>query len=216
MDLSETIHANSAQLNADDLISGPITVTITKVEESKSADGKQPIDIHLAERTVPWRPCLTMRRLLVHIWGSDGNTYEGRKLTLYRDPAVKYGNELVGGIRISHASHIDKAQKTMLQVTRGRKAPYTVNPMKEAEKDAPPPKQAKKAEKPAETEKKQEDVERQRDLYVEAREAIETDPAYFDANYARLEKELPFEGLEKLSKLHRQTHPGAKGSDVPF
>ena len=46
MDLSSTIEPNSDQVNAEDLIAGPQTVTITGVEAG-TAD--QPVFIHLAE-----------------------------------------------------------------------------------------------------------------------------------------------------------------------
>ncbi|NKU61704.1 hypothetical protein GS891_00190 [Rhodococcus hoagii] len=49
-------------------------------------------------------------------------------MTLYRDPAVRFGGQDVGGIRVSHLSHIDKRLTLALTVTRGRRAPYVVEP----------------------------------------------------------------------------------------
>jgi len=58
-------------------------------------------------------------------------------MRLYRDPKVKFGGMEVGGIRISHASHIDGPKTFPLTATRGRKAPYTVKPLEAQEVEAP-------------------------------------------------------------------------------
>ena len=77
-----------------------------------------------------------MSRVLVHAWGADANKYVGRSLTLYCDPKVKWGGMEVGGIRISHMSHIDSALTMALTATKGNKKPFTVQPM-EIEQDDP-------------------------------------------------------------------------------
>lgn len=129
-DLSDTIAANSDQLNADDLMAGPKTFTITDV--SKGTD-EQKVFIHLAELPgKTYRPSKTMRRLLVAAWGGKGSTYVGRRVTLYRDPAVLFGGKSVGGIKISHASHLERPITAMLNETRGKKVPYTVDPLPDA------------------------------------------------------------------------------------
>lgn len=126
-DLSKTIEAKSNQLNADDLMAAPITVKITKVSAGSS---DQPIAINYeGDKNKPWYPCKTMRRLLVTVWGTDGGSYVGKSVTLFRDPDVKWGGIAVGGIRISHMSHLDKAMTVALTATRGNKKPYTVKPL---------------------------------------------------------------------------------------
>lgn len=128
MDVSKTIDPNSQQLNADDLISGPRTITITKV--SGADDKAQPINIGFdGDNSKPWKPCKSMRRVLVKIWGKEGAAYVGKSLTLYCDPNVKFGGIAVGGIRISHMSHIDKAETLALTVTRSQRKPFTVKPL---------------------------------------------------------------------------------------
>lgn len=123
-DLSKTILAKSDQLNADDL-AGPITVQITDVREASSPD--QPIIIkYEGDNGKPFKPCKTVRRLLVRAWGANGREYIGRYMTLYNDPTVKWGGEAVGGIRVSHLSHIDTDLTVPLTVTRGNKRPFTV------------------------------------------------------------------------------------------
>lgn len=123
-DLSQTIEPKSDQLNADDLIAGDRIVTITRVT---GQSGDQPISVFFdGDNGKPYKPCKSMRRVLVMVWGKDGNAYAGRSMTLYNDPEVKFGGIAVGGIRISHMSHIDSDVKLMLTTTRGKKSPYHV------------------------------------------------------------------------------------------
>jgi hypothetical protein len=67
---------------------------------------------------------------MVGVWGKDASQYVGRSMTLYRDPSVAFGGMQVGGIRVSHMSHIDGEKTVALMVTRGRKAPFKVLPLK--------------------------------------------------------------------------------------
>jgi len=118
MDVSDTIQAKSDQLNADDLLGGPIVVSVERV--TRGADD-QPVHIHTAT-TRPYRPCKSMRRVLVAAWGADASTWVGRQMELYRDPAVRWGGAEVGGIRISRLSHIPRPIRLSLAVSRGKKA----------------------------------------------------------------------------------------------
>ena len=130
MDLTETIIPKSDQLNAEDLLTGPRTFTVDHVSKGSA---EQPVDIHLVEFAGrPFRPSKTVRRILVNAWGPDAANYAGRRMTLYRDPAVKFGGMDVGGIRISHLSNIDKPLSVALTVTRGKRQSYTVKPLTDA------------------------------------------------------------------------------------
>jgi hypothetical protein len=123
-DLSATITPKSDQLNADDLITGPRTITITGVRIAKD---EQPVAIsYEGDGGKPYKPGLSMRRVLVMLWGADQTTYVGRQLTLKRDPEVMFGKDKVGGIRISHMSHIDRDRSLPLTTTRGQRRPYEV------------------------------------------------------------------------------------------
>jgi len=124
--LIDTIIPKSDQLNADDLIAGPITVTVEGVKRSSSPD--QPIDILISGHR-PFRPCKSMRRVLISVWGDKGSEWIGQSMTLYRDESVKYGGVAVGGIRISHVTGIDKRRDLMLTSTRSKREMYTVNPL---------------------------------------------------------------------------------------
>jgi len=120
--VGHTILAKSDQLNADDLISGPIIVQITKVTVNSSPD--QPLSIGLVGR-MPWKPCKTMRRVLVFAWGEDAGLWAGRHLKLYREDSVRFGGEDVGGIRISAMSDT-KPISVSLAVSKGKKAKYKI------------------------------------------------------------------------------------------
>lgn len=130
-DMSKTIAPKSDQLNYDDFIgtrTKDITVTKVKVNEN---DKEQPAIINFeGDNGKPYKPCKSMRRVLVEVWGGDGNKYVGKSMTLYGDPTVQWGGQPVGGIRISHMSHIDKPKPLSLTVTRGRRSTYVIKPLK--------------------------------------------------------------------------------------
>lgn len=137
IDMTQFIAAKSDQLNADDLMDSPRTITITKVTAQPDA-AEQPVSIHYAGgEGRPWKPCKTMRRLLVGVWGKDATKYVGRSLTLYRDPTVAFGGLQVGGLRVSHMSDITEDKTVALLVTRGRKAPFKIKPLKVEQHRAP-------------------------------------------------------------------------------
>jgi hypothetical protein len=130
MNLAETIIPKSDQLNADDLISGPITVKVTAIKGSN--EPQQPVSIHYeGDNGKPYKPCKSMRRVLVSAWGANGLDYVGRSMTLYRDDSVVFGGIAVGGIRISHLSHIEKDLTLALTVSRASRKPYTVKKLSE-------------------------------------------------------------------------------------
>ncbi len=134
MDISDTLAPTSDQLDAIELVAGPRTFTITKVDRG-NAD--QPVQISLAEFPRVWRPSKGMRRVLAAGWGVDARQWVGRRVTLYFDPAVTFGKERTGGTRISHMSHLDKPLNVPLLVTRGKSAIFTVQPLPDEPAPAP-------------------------------------------------------------------------------
>ena len=126
-DISDTLAPKSDQLDAVDLLGGPQTFTITNVTKGNA---EQPVQIALAEFPRVWRPGKSMRRVLAACWGTDASQWIGRRVTLYCDETVTFGNDVTGGTRISHLSHIDKAKKVPLLVKRGKSATFTVQPLK--------------------------------------------------------------------------------------
>lgn len=123
---SDTIVPKSDQLNADDLLTGPITVTVVRVSRG---DGEQPMVIGIDGGRNPYKPCKSMRRVILKLWGDNGDAWIGRRMTLYCDPEVKWAGERVGGIRISHMSGLAAPVEMALTTTRGKRKPFVVQPL---------------------------------------------------------------------------------------
>lgn len=134
-DMTPIIAAKSDQLNTDDLVGAPRTIRISEVSVRPGTE--QPVTIRYdGDDGRPWKPCKTMSRVLVAAWGPDANKYVGRSVTLYNDPNVTWGGMKVGGIRVSHLSHIDRELTLALTATRGKKAIAKIRPL--TEQSAPP------------------------------------------------------------------------------
>lgn len=126
-DLSFTIKPKSDQLNADDLIAGPITVTVQAVNVYESPD--QPLSVVIGNGYQPYKPCKSMRRLMIAVWGKHDSDWIGQSMTLFNDPSVTWAGAAVGGIRISHMTGLTKPFSVALTATRGKRKPYTVEPL---------------------------------------------------------------------------------------
>lgn len=126
-DMSPVCEPKSDQLNSDDLLSGPQSFTIESVEIRPGTE--QPVSIWLKNHPRPWKPCKSMSRCLVALWGPDAKIYVGRSMTLYRDPTVKWGGMEIGGIRLSHMSHIDHEHTLALTASKGSRKPFKVLPL---------------------------------------------------------------------------------------
>ena len=79
-----------------------------------------------------------MIRVLAACWGDNAKDWHGSSMTLYNDPEVVYGGIKVGGIRISHLSHLDSDMTISLTKTRGKKAPFVVRRLDGAKVDKKP------------------------------------------------------------------------------
>lgn len=120
--LRDTVAPKSDRRNADDFLAGSETVKIIAV---KRGDAESPVAVHL-ENSKPWYPCKSMRRILIAAYGDNGGDWVGKSMTLYCDPAVRFGGVAVGGIRIAALSHIESDIAISLTTTRGKRSPYTV------------------------------------------------------------------------------------------
>jgi hypothetical protein len=122
--LSRTIQVKVDQLAADDLLSGERTISVQSVREGSS---DQPVCIHFeGDNGKPYKPCKSMRKVLIFAWGDDAYSWIGKSMTLYNKRDVKWGGIEVGGIRISHMSDIASDIKVSLQATKGKKEPYLI------------------------------------------------------------------------------------------
>lgn len=127
IDMSKFVEAKSDQLNADDLIGAPRTITITRVTGN---DGDQPVSIfYHGDNGKPFKPCKTIRRILMGVWGRYANEYVGKSMTIYRDDSVQFGGLATGGIRISHMSDIDKETVVVVMKSKGKKAGVKILPL---------------------------------------------------------------------------------------
>lgn len=196
MDLSETIAPTSDQLDAVDLLTGPRTFTIEKVTKGNA---EQPVQIYLAEFDRPWRPGKSMRRVLVAAWGADGASYVGKRLTLWCDPSVQFGGAAVGGVRITHMSDLDKKKTIPLLVTRGRSAPYTVQPLTE---EAP-----KRAEK---------SLQHRIAEAISAFAAVGVDVAQLEASVGKQPGDWQADDLNELVEVYKAIKGGQVTVDEAF
>ena len=128
-DMSTTTAPKSDQMNYDDFIAGPMNITIRKVTIAEGGD--QPASVfYEGDNNKPFKPCKSMRRVMVAVWGKESTEYSGKSMTLYGDANVKWAGKAVGGIRISHMSHIDKIHNISITTTKGQRKPHTVKPLK--------------------------------------------------------------------------------------
>jgi len=122
--LKDTIIPKSDQLNADQLLGAPMTIRISGVR--RGSDDQPVIISYDGDGGRPWKPCKSTRKVLIFAWGEDGNQWIGRMVTLYNKADVKFGGVAVGGIRISHMSHIPADIALSVNATKGRKEPVIV------------------------------------------------------------------------------------------
>lgn len=132
--LSEALAPRSDQLNADELIAGPRTLKLTGGKITSDGRQQRMTLSYEGDNGKPFKPCKTMGRAMVMLWKltDEGFTEQvkGKSVRVYRDPEVTFGAEgQVGGIRISHVSHIEKATSVKLTVSQGKKAIFTFHPM---------------------------------------------------------------------------------------
>ena len=124
-DLRSTIVPKSDQLNAEQLLGGPMTITVTEVRTGSGED--QPVSIHYEnDNGRPFKPCKTMRKVLILAWGHDARKWAGQSMVLFNDASVKFGGMDVGGIRISHLTGIPRDIHVSLTATKGKKAPHAI------------------------------------------------------------------------------------------
>jgi len=126
--IAHTIVPKSDQLNADDLLVGPKTIKIIRVEVKSGQD--QPVAIYYdGGDGKPYLPCKSMRRAIVRCWGDNSKSYLGKSMTLYCDPSVTWAGEKVGGIRISHMTDIETDVEMSLTASKGKRKAFTVKPL---------------------------------------------------------------------------------------
>lgn len=138
--LSKAAEAKSDQLNAIDLIGGPITVTITKVKVKADPGADQAVSIWFTgDNGRPWKPSKTMIRVLIIKWGDDETKFVGKHVTLFREPSITWGGNEVGGVEMSHMSDMKNDDRFLLGTGRGKTRQFKIEHLKmesQEERDA--------------------------------------------------------------------------------
>ena len=126
--LRDTIIPKSDQLNYDDVATAPITVKIVGLA---AGTPEQPVCVKIEGDRVyqPYKPCKSMRRVMIAAWGDKGKDWIGKRMTLYGDHGVKFGGVEMGGIRISHVSGISEPLMVKLTASRGKRADCRIMPL---------------------------------------------------------------------------------------
>jgi hypothetical protein len=125
-----TIEKKTDQLNYEDFLGG--VTRIVTIAGVKAGTKEQQYDIAIEGDKRVWRPAVTVLKLLVAAWGDDATEWVGRRAMLYGDPTITFGRERVGGIRVSHLSHIAETVTANLTETRGKRKIHTVEPLPDA------------------------------------------------------------------------------------
>ena len=133
LDVTELAAPKTDQLNADHLIPGPLQGVIVSVRKTRAND-KDCIEVGLSSFRLPWRPCKTMVRLLMDVWGPDAEAWIGRGVKLYRDAEVRFGTDTVGGIRIGGLSHVRGSFTAKVKTSKQNQKPYQIEKLPD-----PPP-----------------------------------------------------------------------------
>lgn len=130
IDITKTMVGKTDQLNAYDLLSGPRTIKIRHVKVVEK-DVQQPLWIYFhGDEEKPWKPALTVRRILGLVWGLDAEKWVGLSCTIWCDPKVSFGGADVGGIRVSHMEGLTQPRKLNLATARNARGNFTVQPLK--------------------------------------------------------------------------------------
>lgn len=146
-DMTLTVVPKSDQINADDLIGGPRTITITRMAIDPTTE--QPVSVFFeGDGGKPYKACKSMRRVMIRAWGPDASKYVGQSMTLYCDPNVMFGGMKVGGIRISHMTGLSETLNVALTATKAKRAIFTVRPLTIAKPVETKPEPEKPAEPP--------------------------------------------------------------------
>jgi hypothetical protein len=128
MSLRDTIEPKSDQLNYDDVATASVSVRVVGLA---AGSAEQPVIVRIANLATgvamrDYKPCKSMRRVLIAAWGDKGKDWIGQAMTLYGDPTVKWAGVAIGGIRISHVSGIDNPLKIKLTESKGKRAECVV------------------------------------------------------------------------------------------
>lgn len=122
------IEIKSDQFNYEHFLAGPKTFKVAKIG-SKKDQGKKKLLIYMeGHESTPFVPCLGMIKCLSSAegWGDKLAEWVGRSITLFGDSKVMFGSKELGGVRISHISHIAADYETKITERRGVRIDYLI------------------------------------------------------------------------------------------
>lgn len=93
----------------------PITLRIKRITQKKIAEGKgkkEKLTIYLEKLNGQpvdrgWLPAKTACACLGGMFGREAKGWKGKRVTLYRDPDVRFGTDVTGGIRVLGSPDIE-------------------------------------------------------------------------------------------------------------
>lgn len=135
MSMREFLTIKTDRFNYEHFISGPKTLKVSRLGK-KVDQGKPRLLVFFEghEDTPYWVP-LGMAKCIASPdgWGeSPFADWVGRSMTLFGEPTVQYGGKELGGVRVSHLSHIEKPYTTKISIRRGVRIDYEILPLKVA------------------------------------------------------------------------------------
>lgn len=135
MNIREFIKIKSDRLNYEDFIMGSQDFTIAKLGR-KTENGQSRLLIFFEGREdTPFWASKGMVKCLSSPegWGeSQFSEWIGRRMRLFGEPSIMYAGKELGGVRISHISHINQAYSTKITERRGVRIDYVISPLVEA------------------------------------------------------------------------------------
>jgi hypothetical protein len=122
------IEIKTDQLNYEHFLGGSITFKVARIG-SKKDQGKKKLLIYMEGHDgTPFVPCMGMIKCLSSPdgWGEKLADWVGRSITLFGDSKVMYGGKEIGGVRVSHISHIAADYVTKIAERRGVRIDYLI------------------------------------------------------------------------------------------
>lgn len=135
MNIREFVKIKGDRLNFEDFIMGSQDFTIVKL--GRKVDGGQPRLLMFFEgrEETPYWVSKGMVKCLSNPegWGnSEFSEWVGRKVRLFGEPSVMYAGKELGGVRISHISHISQPYSTKITERRGVRIDYAISPLNDS------------------------------------------------------------------------------------
>jgi len=116
--------SNTEWLSAADMDDdGTRTLTIDHIEqrgiESDKGVKGRPVAF-FRERVKPWVTCSTTCQCIEAMYGSEIEGWAGKPITLFWDPTVTFGREIVGGVRVKGAPGLGQTMTATIILPKKR------------------------------------------------------------------------------------------------